>query len=100
MSSEDSEDDIAAANEKMKQASMRFAINAANRAAPVTKKKKGPRAPSGSREEHKTTTRNVSKNIYKPCFNMPAKEPSQKKMMADKPAKPNAIAAAKAYGEA
>ena len=76
MSSEDSEDDIAAANEKMKQAAVKFAINAANRAPPVNKKKKGPRAPSGNREEHKTTVRNVSKNIYKPCFNMPAKEPT------------------------
>ena len=84
LSSEDSADDIAAANEKMKQAANKFAVNAANRASNATnsgtaagKKKKVARAASRGAEEHKTTVRNVSKNIYKPCFNMPAKEPKQ-----------------------
>ena len=55
LSSEDSEDDIAAANEKMRQASVKFAVNAANRAsaAPVGKKKKGARALSRGVDEHK-----------------------------------------------
>jgi hypothetical protein len=40
----------------------------------------GPRAPSKSKtgrvkiEEHKSRVINTSKNIYKPCFNMPAKD--------------------------
>lgn len=68
----------------MKQAANKFAVNAANRAsnnagsaAAAGKKKKVARAASRGAEEHKTTVRNVSKNIYKPCFNMPAKEPKQ-----------------------
>lgn len=54
LSSEDSADDIAAANEKMKQAAAKFAVNAANRApAPTKKKKTGARAASRGAEEHK-----------------------------------------------
>ena len=84
--SEDSEDDIAAANEKMKLAAMKFAINAANQSSSSTKpKKKGARAPSRGAEEHKTAVRNTSKNIYKPCFNMPAKEPKASIKPAEKP---------------
>lgn len=79
LSSDDSAEDIAAANEKMKQAAQKFAINAAinHQGAGVAKKKKGARAASRGAEEHTSTVRNVSKNIYKPCFNMPAKEPKQ-----------------------
>ena len=81
MSDEDSEDDIAAANEKMKAAAAKFAVNA-NSMGGVSKKKKG-RAPSRGFEERKTTVRNMSKNIYKPSFNLPAKDPKEKPFKAD-----------------
>ena len=51
ISDEDSEDDIAAANEKMRQASLKFAVNANQHRLPPTKKK-GPRD-SSKGFEHK-----------------------------------------------
>lgn len=99
MADEDSEDDIAAANERMKAAAAKFSVNAnSNSNAGVAKKKKA-RAPSRGFEEHKQTVRNMSKNIYKPSFNLPAKEPKAQKMMAETKPKSNARDAAKAYAE-
>lgn len=104
LSDDSSEDDIEAANEKMKKAALKFAANSTNMAvgpsAGSKKKKVAARSSSKDFEEHKTTVRNTSKSIYKPCFNMPAKEPKPQKMMADKQAKPTARDAAKAYSEA
>ena len=98
MADEDSDDDIAAANERMKAAAAKFSVNAnSNSSAPAKKKKV--RAPSRGFEEHKSTVRNMSKNIYKPSFNLPAKDPKEKKMMAETKPKSNARDAAKAYAE-
>lgn len=98
MSDEDSEDDIAAANERMKAAAAKFAVNANNNMNSAGVKKKKTRAASRGFEERKTTVRNMSKNIYKPSFNLPAKEPKSQAIKADKP-KSNARDAAKAYAE-
>ena len=88
----------------MKKAALKFAANSTNMAVgPAASKKKKVAARSSSKgfEDHKTTVRNTSKSIYKPCFNMPAKEPKQQKMMSDKEkSKPTARDAAKAYSEA
>ena len=75
LSDESSEDDIATANEKMRQNALKFAANSATQATVPKKKKGGTQANSRGVEEHKTTVRNIARNIYKPCFNMPAKEP-------------------------
>ena len=98
MSDEDSEDDIAAANERMKAAAAKFAVNANSNMNSAGVKKKKTRAASRGFEERKTTVRNMSKNIYKPSFNLPAKEPKSQAIKADKP-KSNARDAAKAYAE-
>lgn len=98
LSDESSEDDIAAANEKMRLNALKFA--AVNQPSVPKKKKAGVRANSRSNEEHKTTVRNISKNIYKPCFNMPAKDPKPPQMMSAKTKKPDARKTAKEYSEA
>ena len=85
----------------MKKAAMKFAQNSdmiKGNTGPV--KKRPARAASRGFEEHKTTIRSTAKNIYKPCFNLPPKEPKATVKPAEKSTKTNATAAAKAYGEA
>ena len=73
--SDPEEDDIAAANAKMMEAAQKFAgelrETAGNKG---TRKVERQYRQSGEHEQHKTTVTNTSKNIYKPSFNLSAKE--------------------------
>ena len=82
----------------MRQAALKFGANAASQN--VSKKRVGNRSSSRGKAEHTTTVRTTSKNIYKPCFNMPAKEPKQQPIKKEEKKANNPRAAAKAYAEA
>lgn len=99
---EESEDDIFAANEKMKRAAEKLRVDSSK---PMSKSKgrvvKQTSSAKGDFEEKKTVVRSTSKNIYKPCFNMPTKEPKQMSKADEVKSKKAANReAAKAFSEA
>lgn len=78
----------------MRQNAMKFQIS---NAASAGGKKKGARGSSRGFAEHTTTVRNTSKNIYKPCFNMPKQEKEKPRLEPAK--KQSSREAAKQYAE-
>ena len=67
-------DDIAAANAAMMAARKQFQDNGAPNQNKGKRKVERQYTNQGEHGSHKTTVINTSKNIYKPSFNMPAKE--------------------------
>jgi len=73
----DTEEDLRAANDRMNKGLPLHTTNSVNSKATTRVTKKKPAKKEELYEERKTTVKSTAKNIYKPFFNLPAKEKVQ-----------------------